>query len=406
MRGYTIPMRKAASAAVLALLAGVLWWGTTMTPSAEAEAATIGSGITSFAQLSDRFATLAKEKGAVYAFDVLGKAPLPPNTDLHLLGHVVGDELYKQKGVAGIADCTQDFRNACSHAVVIGALNEFGPSDSTLKQIDDACHQAPGGNGAYTMCYHGLGHGVFAYFGYDLSKTVAFCKKMGTVAYHDEQYTQCVGGSIMELMGGGGHDHDIWLAARTKYLTATDPLAPCDTDVIPTAAKTYCYIYLTPRLFELAGAELAAPDPETFPKAFSFCDAIPLSDPSDRNSCFGGFGKEFIPLAGARDIRAVDKFSDNSYELAAGWCDLAAAKDGKQACIEQALESVFWGGENDPSAAFRFCSLVPDTLSATCYARLANNIGRYLPPETAKPLCDKLPERARPLCGLKDSSKV
>src|SRR6185369_5825096 len=68
-----------------------------------AEAATIGQGIKSFQELSDRFAALANKKGAVYAYEVLREAPLPPGTDLHLLGHTVGDILYKQKGVAGIA---------------------------------------------------------------------------------------------------------------------------------------------------------------------------------------------------------------------------------------------------------------------------------------------------------------
>ncbi len=353
------------------------------------EAATIGQGVKSFQELSDRFAALANQKGGVYAYEVLREAPLPPGTDLHLLGHTVGDILYTQKGVAGIADCTQDFRNACSHAVVIGALNDFGPSDSTLKQIDDACKQAPGGSGAYTMCYHGLGHGVFAYFGYDLTKTDAFCKRMGTEAYHDEQYTQCVGGAIMELMGGGGHDHDQWLAARQKYLTG-DPLAPCDSTLITASAKGYCYIYVTPQLFEAAGAELAQPDPATFPKAFSFCDAIPTSKQSERDSCFGGFGKEFIPLAGDRDIRLVASFSDKAYAMAASWCELASPADGKDSCIAQEVESVFWGGENDPAASFRFCADVPFSLQSACYQRLAIDIKRYLPDTDQAKWCAKL----------------
>ena len=354
-----------------------------------AEAETIGQGVANFKELSDRFAALAQKKGGVYAYDVLRQASLPPNTDLHLLGHAVGDILYAQKGVAGIADCTQDFRNACSHAVVIGALNEFGPSDSTLKKIDDACKQAPGGSGAYTMCYHGLGHGVFAYFGYDLQKTDGFCKRMGTAQYHDEQYTQCVGGAIMELMGGGGHDHDAWLAARQKYLTS-DPLAPCDSALITQAAKGFCYIYITPQLFEAAGAKLARPDPITFPKAFSFCDAIPTSKQSNRDACFGGFGKEFIPLAGDRDIRKVATFSDQAYATAAQWCDLAAPQDGKESCIAQEVESVFWGGENDPAASFRFCSVAPFALQSACYKRIALSIKRYLPEASQQQWCDKL----------------
>ena len=56
-----------------------------------------------FAEIFKYFEQLAKQKGAEYAFAALAKAPLPPNTDLHLLGHVVGDELYKQQGLRGIS---------------------------------------------------------------------------------------------------------------------------------------------------------------------------------------------------------------------------------------------------------------------------------------------------------------
>lgn len=354
-----------------------------------AEAASIGQGVRSFDELSKRFETIAKEKGGLYAYEVLRRAKLPPDTDLHLLGHAVGDILYTQEGVGGIAGCTQDFRNACSHSIVIGTLQEYGPGEEALALIDDSCHKAPGGSGAYTMCYHGLGHGVFAYFGYDLDKTNAFCKRMGTEEYHEQQYTECMGGAIMELMGGGGHDPEQWRAARTKYLTK-DPLAPCTNPLIPEEAKGYCYIYLTPRLLELAGAQLAHPDPSSFPRAFSYCDAIPKSSQPQRDSCFGGFGKEFVPLAAARDIRAIDAMTDSDYALAGGWCLLSAAQDGQRACIRQELESVFWGGENDPAASFRFCAVAPEQLRDDCYRRLAQNIRRYLPDEKQKEWCGLL----------------
>ncbi len=361
------------------------------------EAETIAAGSQDFKELSERFVDLANRKGAIYALEVLRIVELPPNTDLHLLGHVVGDELYKQKGVAGIADCTQEFRNACSHTIVIGALNEFG-GEKALTLIRDACERAPGGLGAYTMCYHGLGHGVFAYYGYDLPKTVDFCRKTGTERYHDEEFTQCVGGAVMELMGGGGHDRDRWLAAREKYLDPQHPLWPCSSNVVPSEAKSYCYMYLTPRLLQLAGADLGHPDPMTFPKAFSFCDVLPRTEQRLRDACYGGFGKEFVPLAGARDIRNVDNFSNEAYDNVIIWCALSPAPDGRNACIQDALSSIFWGGENDPEASFRFCALVDNAAGqSACYAELASDVGRYLPERTD--LCMRLPASHRGSCS-------
>jgi hypothetical protein len=362
-----------------------------------AEAGSIGRNVSSFKELSARFASLARAKGAVYAFTVLQRAKLPPNTDLHLLGHVVGDELYKQKGVAGIADCTQDFRNACSHSIVIGALTEFG-GEKALSLIRSACTKAPGGVGAYTMCYHGLGHGVFAFYEYDLGKAISFCKRTGTTEYRNREYIECVGGAVMELMGGGGHDHDLWLVARNKYLNPADPLAPCMSSVIPDAVKAQCLTYLTPRLFELAGADLGAPDPTLFPKAFGFCDVIPKVRQGLRDACMGGFGKEFIPLAGARDIRRVDAFSDDEYRTAAEWCMLSAPDDGKRACVKQALASIFWGGENDPQASFRFCKGAPENLRGACYEELASDIAQYTSGSRRAELCAQIPEQSRATC--------
>lgn len=362
------------------------------------EAASIAQGAETFEVLSDRFAELAKQKGGVYAFNVLKIAQLPPNTDLHLLGHTIGDVFYTQKGVAGIADCTQDFRNACSHSIVIGTLNDFGAGESTQRMIDDACKKAPGGAGAYTMCYHGLGHGVFAYFNYDLSKTVAFCKKMGTSAYDGEQFTQCVGGAVMELLGGGGHDHDAWVKARERYLLRDQPLAPCSSADIPEKAKGYCYLYLTPRLMEFAGADMGNPDPTTFPKAFSYCDALPSTVSGLRDACFAGFGKEFVPLAAGRDIRSIDRLDDSAYALAASWCELAGPRDGKESCLREALESVFWGGENDTNASFRFCAVVPPDLADTCLYDLAGDINHYLRGDNKSAWCAKLPGQYRGQC--------
>ena len=132
----------------------------------------------SFEELQKYFKDLADKKGARYAFAVLKVAPLGPNIDLHLLGHTVGDVLYKQEGASGITACNNDFRNACSHSIVVGLFYDKG--EKALGPISEACRKAPGGSGAYTMCFHGLGHGILSYTGYDMAKAAEICKKTGT----------------------------------------------------------------------------------------------------------------------------------------------------------------------------------------------------------------------------------
>ncbi len=160
---------------ILILAGGLLVLGSfiyvLITSSSYSELEEINDKDLNFKELNTIFTNIAEAKGAEYAFEVLRRAELAPNTDTHLLAHVVGDILYKDEGIEGMVVCTQDFRNACSHSIVVGHLLENG--ENALGDIFKACEKAPGGSGAYGMCYHGLGHGVLAYTNYDLEKTVA-----------------------------------------------------------------------------------------------------------------------------------------------------------------------------------------------------------------------------------------
>ena len=105
------------------------------------ESQNIARGVFNFDELSGRFSALAESKGANYAFEVLKRAKLPQDTDLHLLAHVVGDELYKQKGVGGIAEkCVKHFekeRFQCSCGVkTCHAVNVKGRSP-WVQEIED-----------------------------------------------------------------------------------------------------------------------------------------------------------------------------------------------------------------------------------------------------------------------------
>ncbi len=343
------------------------------------------------------FEELARNKGGVYAFNVLRAAELPPNADLHLLGHVIGDELYAQKGIEAMVDCTQDFRNACSHAVVVGAFNDFG--EDALLRIQEACKKAPGGSGAYTMCFHGLGHGVFAYWGYELPATINTCRKTGTGAHGLREYEECVGGVIMELMGGGEHDKAAWYKARNLYLNE-DPLSPCSGELVPEEVKDVCYLYLTPRLFEYAGADLSWPREEHFSKAFQYCDRIPTRQDDNRKACFGGMGKEFIVLALNRDIRVVEKAGEDSLKKMWEWCGYAPHREALSACFESVVGSLYWGGENAPDAALSFCKLSEESYKGACLDALYMQVNLYNSRENVpyrEELCAQLspPESAR-----------
>jgi len=336
-----------------------------------------------FPELSHFFSALAKEQGALYAYDVLRRAELPPATDTHLLAHVVGDALYKERGVEGMEVCTDEFRNACSHSIVIGVLD--GEGEGGLPRIAEACRKAPGGRGAYTMCFHGLGHGVFAYTGYDLEKTLLLCRTTGTEDHHQREYIECVGGSIMELAGGGGHDRAGWERAREKYLNREDPLSPCNLPFIPGEVQPICYIYLTPLLFAFESGEVKNPREREFNQAFLYCSR--LREQENRDACFSGIGKELPTLVANRDIRVIGVLSPDQLQRVALWCALGKNMGGEEPCIRSVAQSLFWGGENDPQAALSFCSLVGN-VQAVCLEELFEIARTYLSRKDQENFCN------------------
>lgn len=342
-----------------------------------------------FAQLKIYFTDLANQKGAKIAFEVLKTATFSPNTDMHLLGHVVGDVLYKQQGAEGIQICTEDFRNACSHSIVVGLFSDKG--DTALSEIEKACQKAPGGLGAYIMCYHGLGHGILAYTGYDFSQTIKLCQKTGTKNYSNREYPECVSGAVMEIISGGGHDRETWGKQRPKYLKIDNPLYICSENFMPEEARGRCYDYLTPYLWEAVGADLNSPKEVDFKKSFELCNQI--TEAAYRNICMGGFGKEFVGLSQSRDIRRVDQMDEGKLKKVVNWCNLAPNDQAVAACLDSALSSIYWGGENDVAASIRFCSAISDAQNhKNCFQNLIGQVGNYIKdPKYRESFCTKIP---------------
>ncbi len=340
----------------------------------------------SFDQLKIYFRNLAKQKGAKTAYEVLKTAAVPPNTDMHLLGHVVGDELYKQEGLNGIKICTQDFRNACSHSIVVGLFTDKG--EQALPQISQVCHQAPGGSGAYTMCFHGLGHGILAFADYDLEKAIKICQQTGQT-----EAAQCISGTIMEIISGGDHDKTLWSKMRQKYLFVNNPFYPCSADFMPEIGKQLCFNYLTPYLWEAVGANINNPTESDFSKSFALCRQISEKNPEYQDSCYGGFGKEFTSLSQNKDIRRIDQMSNQQFLQVYKWCELAQDIKGVDACLSQALSSIFWGGENNRTASIRFCKIISNPQSQkNCFLNLIGQVSFYIKDaQIRQSFCQEIP---------------
>lgn len=363
------------------------------------EAAFLADKSWDFKEYAQYFYDLAQEKGGAYAYQVLKSASFTLGTDMHLLGHVVADEIYKQEGVEGIAVCDHDFRNACSHAIVVGVFLEQGLEG--LEDIRQACLKAPGGKGAYGMCFHGLGHGVLAYHEYNMEEAVATCEQLRESTGRAESI-ECVGGIVMEMMSGV-NDREAWERESPRYLSDEDPLNPCNLEFMPEEAEPMCYNYATPRLFEAAGASLAAPTPADYEKAFPLCELIPEDETRNREACYGGFGKEFVVLSKGRDVRNIEHMSDAELSRVHDWCQLAGNAFGTEACIRASVNSLFWGGENDRAIGIRFCALMEQgPYQSLCVEHLTGNVSYYIQDGGYRAaFCSELPLQYQDACREK-----
>ena len=357
-----------------------------------------------FKQLSVFFTKLAESKGGEYAYKSLALATahsyLAPNVDTHLLGHVVGDVLFKQDGLEGIKVCTNDLRNACSHSIVVGALLKEGVS--ALDKIVATCHLAPGGSGAYTMCLHGLGHGVLAYADYDMKKAVDLCRKTSPANSPQREFVECSGGVTMEMMAGV-NDHQAWEKQSPNYFKKDDPLSPCDMDFMPKDAQPVCYTFLSPHLFVAAGANLQSPGPEDFKKAFSYCAKLPLEQKDNRRACFGGFGKEYVVLVNNRNVQtqSIENLSDDKLAKIYDWCSLGKTQEAIWPCLDSALQSLYWGGENKREIAIRYCGVIPAASDKSfCFERLIGAVAFYIKDhDYKKQFCEELPVDFKQNCS-------
>jgi hypothetical protein len=186
------------------------------------EIAEIQSGsLKTYDDYKEYFVSLAKRKTAVYAFDVLKYADIPSNVDTHRIGHNIGYVQYEQKGLKGIYDCTTDFRNACEHAIVVQALILSGPQ--ALIDVAKVCSEGPGGITAYVHCFHGVGHGLMAYLGYDFKEAEEEEEEeTGDVGEHGGHQRSMVasGSSALSRAASSGTSMPSWWRRRERARAA------------------------------------------------------------------------------------------------------------------------------------------------------------------------------------------
>jgi hypothetical protein len=247
------------------------------------------------------------------------------------------------------------------------------------------------------MCFHGFGHGVLAYTDYEIPDAITLCGKVGTNVYGKQEESQCIGGIVMEMFQGI-HDPEVWAEKKDKFLSIDDPLRMCTSAYMPEQAKVLCYSYITPFIFEAAGAGDGNPTPDIYKKSFSYCDVV--KNDAERQSCYGGLGKEFIVLSQDRDIRRIEDTPDEKLQLSSSWCMLAEREEAQTACLTSILDSLYWGGENDPEVSIRYCALLESGAPKNACFNHLFQITTYYQNDMSvrKTICDTVPNEYKNSC--------
>lgn len=357
-----------------------------------------------FDEYKDFFVALAQKKTAVYAFDVLRHVEVPSTVDIHRIAHAIGYVHFEQKGLSGIYGCTDEFRNACAHAIVVQALITQGTQ--ALTDVAKVCSEGPGGVGAYVNCFHGVGHGLLAYFEYDYENALVTCEKVYDIAVAlrpeittERLWQECVGGVTMELTQGE-HDKDAWGTAKDVYMPASDILMPCNAEYVSDEVRSICYAYLKPRFLEAAGATRGVPSPDAYPKALAYCKMIPTDEFGSRDGCYAGFGSAFAYFANG-DARTLERMSDSAIRNVHEWCSFADDARGERVCSLSALDVIFWGAQSDSPASISYCLLAPDVESKnTCFTALISYAqGSFETQQKLDTFCKKLPPEYTKTCS-------
>lgn len=97
--------------------------------------------------------------------------------DQHTLAHVFGEVLYEKVGIGGFTVCDGSFGFGCAHSFVGKAITENGAE--VVRVIDEQCIRHFGDY--ETGCFHGIGHGLLAYYGYgtnEVAQSLGLCAEL------------------------------------------------------------------------------------------------------------------------------------------------------------------------------------------------------------------------------------
>jgi len=251
----------------------------------------------------------------------------------HEFAHIVGNEIYRQRGFEGIAICDPPFAFGCYHGVTEKMLVDSGVN--VIPKIENSCLSIfPEQPQPAASCIHGIGHGLLTWRGLDVGSALNDCDLL------TEQYRiYCYDGVFMEYSFSAPNDAVEW-----KFC------ASFDEKYHPLCAK-----YQTSILFK-SGLNFA--------QSAKVCEEAPNEILKD--NCLYGIG-----------FSATNTAQGNSNEIKR-LCNLVSSKEGRYTCIIYAAKEVIFQEYANWWEVYKsLCQGLPEDWENLCLNKTRETIAGY-----------------------------
>ncbi|MBY0539749.1 hypothetical protein K2P56_04990 [Patescibacteria group bacterium] len=253
----------------------------------------------------------------------------------HNVAHLFGEALYYSAGLKGVEVCDTDFNFGCYHGFLIRAIAENGLG--VIETLDASCLSLETRPAA---CQHGLGHGIYEYFGSEkLVEALQMCKK--TKQLHP--LAGCVPGVFManNILFTLTEQGNYKITPR-ELPNGTSPYAPCPE--MPIEFQASCYHELPQWWYEVYSHD--------FSRMVSLCEGVPITD--GRVACFAAVG--------------IVKADDTTYRgvPVAELCATIPSYDGEVQCATQGAWAIHFNGTDPAREAGLACSKLKEVDKKGC----------------------------------------
>ena len=157
--------------------------------------------------------------------------------DCHDRAHEMGRRAYEVVGSEAFKSCGIECHSGCRHGATEAFFADKGTSD-LISGMGVLCGDEMGNKFHMHQCIHGIGHGLMAWYDYDLHKALQACD----LIEHPFHQSSCYSGVFMEnIVGSIVRDEstpDGKVSHHTDFLN-DDPHYPCN--ILADRYKWQCY---------------------------------------------------------------------------------------------------------------------------------------------------------------------